>query len=314
MKFDDMKAFVVVANMESFSRAASRLRVAQSALSRRISRLEAQLNVKLLTRHGRGVRVTEFGGILLEKAEGVLREMEQIEVEVVTKSIEPTGHVRIALPPVTGQVLLPPLIDEYRKICPRVSLHVSEAWTGYIEDWLIAGSLDLAILYNPAPSASLQVIPLLAEPLFLIAPKRDACTGKALRHPRKLAIEELADLPLILPSRGYGLRRIVEQMMGDVGVQPHVILEVEGVRIIKSLVERGIGYTILSYAGAYPDAAKGGPLRAIPLEPAKLNWQLCLANRVGLPMTRAVVELRRLIVQEVRRLVRNGLWRGRLLI
>ncbi len=314
MKFDDMKAFVVVANMGSFSCAASRMRVAQSALSRRIRRLEDQLDLKLLTRHGRGVRPTESGKILLERAEAVLREMQQVEIDVMTKSAEPTGHLRIALPPVTGQALLPQVIEEYRMVCPRVSLDIMEAWTGYIEDLLTAGSVDVAVLYNPAPRALLNVIPLLAEPLFLIAPRCDRHTGKMIRYPKKVSVKQLAKHPLILPGRAYGLRRVVEQLLADLGREPVIALEVEGVRIIKSLVERGMGMSVLSYASAYPECTKDGPLIAIPIVPAKLVWQLCLASRQGLPMTRAVSELRRIMIKEVKALVKNGLWRGRLLV
>jgi len=310
MDFDDLKAFVHVANLESFSRAAAQLRIAQSALSRRVQRLEHDLGVKLLTRHGRGVRLSESGAILLEKAEELLRGLKQVESDVITMAKEPTGHVRIALPPVTGQILGPTLVERCRRECPKVTLHIMEGFSGYIQDWLVNSSVDIAILYNPEEATDLLIEPLLMEPLFLIAPTRDPETGKEIHHPSKVRVGDLAKIPLILPSRTYSLRRLIERLAAEHGFHPNVVLEVDGMRITKGLVERNVGYTVFSYAGVYHEVAEG-KLQAIPLHPA-VKWQLSLASKHGPRERRAVSELRRIIQQEVRTLVKKGVWRGQL--
>jgi DNA-binding transcriptional LysR family regulator len=96
MNFEDLSAFVVVAKLRSFSKAAVQLRIAQSSLSKRVQRLEHRFGVDLLKRLGRGVALTEAGAILAHRAEHLIEELDAVEREVCAQMSVPTG--RSALP------------------------------------------------------------------------------------------------------------------------------------------------------------------------------------------------------------------------
>lgn len=308
MKFEDLDAFVRVARQGGFSRAAAQMRIAQSALSRRVTRLEHQLGVKLLTRHGRGVRLTEHGVALVDRATGLMNELESIEQNLLASSNEPSGDVRIALPPTTAQVMVPLIVAEMRERFPRVKLHVREGYGGSLHNWVAEGNVDLAVLYNPEESTDVQITPLLREPLYLVAPTHDTSLPKQVWKNDRIHIKQLGALPLILPSHSHSLRTMLERLAADRRITLHIVNKIDGMRSTKAMVEAGLGYTIFSYAGVYEEVS-AGKLKIIPLHP-HLHWQLALVERKTASPSRALFEVKRSITQHVHAMLQHGFWRG----
>lgn len=309
MDFQDLHAFAHVARLGGFSRAAAQLRVAQSALSRRVARLEHRLGTPLLTRHDRGARPTEAGLVLLGKAEELARQLDAIERDLEGFSAAPRGHVRVAITPSTGEVLAPLLVQECRARFPDVTLLLREGITGYIHEWLAAGDVDLALLYDPEPSADVAITPLLEEPLFLVAP-----TGAALplAPDGSFSLRHLHEVRLVVPQRTHSIRLLLDQMAARYGVALDIAMEVEGMRTTKALVRAGIGVTLFSYAGVHEEVA-AGTLRAIPIKP-RLVWRMALAERRATSDSRAQAAVRGIIESLADRLMERGLSRGRLLL
>jgi len=309
MDFQDLFAFVHVARQESFSRAAATLRVAQSALSRRVSRLEHQIGTELLRRHGRGIRLTEAGSILLARADGLIKEVELIERDVLKLADEPTGQFRIALPPTSGQKLAPLIVLECKRQFPRISLKVREGFSGTIHDWIARGEVDIAVLYSPEDSPDLHIEPLIREPLYLVAP---ASTGAddPLAGVERISLSRIGLLPLILPSRSHGIRVLIDRFAAEHGFHPNIVYEVDGMRTIKGMIEAGLGYTVFSYAGIYEEV-EGGTLRAIPLDPP-IHWYLSMVTSVSPRDPRALGELQAIIRRKAAEMYKSGYWRGQL--
>lgn len=307
MDFQDLHAFFHVARQESFSRAAAQLRLAQSALSRRVLRLEHQLGTKLLQRHARGVGLTDAGALLFARAEDLMRDLARIESDIHTLSSDPAGHIRIAFPPTSGQVLAPFLVAECRQRLPRVTLHIREGFSGAIHEWLVDGQVDLAVLYDPEPRADLAITPLLREPLFLIAPPARLCPDFVV--PAKgIAFRRLAELPLVLPGRSHSIRALVERQAAEHGFTPHVVSEVDGINVTKGMVEAGLGFTVFSHVGVHEEVA-AGTLRAIPFA-RRLDWRLSVAHRKSAPLSPAIAELKRMIAAQIGAMIEKKLWRG----
>lgn len=309
--FQDLHAFVHAAQQESFSRAASQLRIAQSAVSRRVARLEHQLGLRLFTRYGRGIRLTEAGTVLMDRAGDLMRELDQIERDVLTLAREPVGHVRVAFPPTSGQVLAPILVEACRVALPRVTLHLREGFSGAIHEWIGRGEIDLALIYEPEPSADLEILPLIKEPLYLVAPSGPMRVEPTIPEIKSIKMRELARLPLILPSRSHGVRVLIERYAAEHAFRPTVVYEVDGMRTIKGLVEAGLGYTVFSYAGVYEEVT-AGTLRAIGLDPG-LNWTLAMVNRVQSRPSRALTEVRNLLKEQTQSLLERDYWQGQLI-
>lgn len=308
MNFEDLDAFVRVAQQRGFSRAAAQMRVAQSALSRRVTRLEHQLGVQLLLRHGRGVELTEHGTALLERAAGLMEELKAIRTDLLARAGEPRGEVSIALTPIAAQVLVPPLVQELRRSFPQIKLLVREGFSGLIHDWVANGAVDLAVVYNQEPSADLNILPLITEPLYLIAPRvRTDLPELPLRNGH-LPLRALGSIPLILPGPAHSVRTLLERLAAERRFSLDIVNEIDGIRSIRGMVEAGLGYTIFSYAGVYEEVNKG-TVEIIPLTPV-LRWDLVLVERRLQGQTRALAEVRRSLLRQVHRLAECEFWRG----
>lgn len=310
MDFQDLHAFFHVANEGGFSKAAARLRIAQSALSRRVARLEQMLGVSLLQRHGRGVRLTEQGLALVDRSKALMEELEQIERDILVLAEEPTGKVRIAMPPMVSQVLGPLLVTECRRRFPQIDLQLREGFSDLIQDWIAGDQVDLGILYNSGIDTDLDLSPLLDEPLVLLAPP-PGHEGELGTVGDLIDVTQLKDLPLILPSRPNSLRLAVDRVAAQHGLSINIILEVDGVHATKGFVAAGFGYTIFSVNGT--DGASDRLCRVIPFR-QKLSWRLALAQLPRTRKPRAFDEIERVVREQIGRLLTEGRWQGEMMV
>lgn len=309
MLFEDLNAFVVVAQLRSFSRAAAKLRIAQSSLSKRVQRLEHRFGTELLARHGRGVALTQAGEILLLRAERLIHELDALERDVCAQMAIPTGEVRIALPPVTGHFLAPPIMERCKESFPMIRPLIREGTAADIHGWLSVEDVDIALMYNPECGPEFEVEPFLAEPLFLIAPAKDPRTGQAIAYPKSYAMKDLADLPLCLPRRPHSIRVLVERLCAKYGVHPRIEYEVDGINSSKGMIEKGLGVTIFGCVGLKEDI-DAGRLRAIAFASPLMNWKLCIVYPRRDDAQSAVLNVKTIIEQELDRLLKGGFWQG----
>ena len=154
--------------MGSFTRAASSLNVAQPALSRQIRLLEVELRQNLLVRNGRGAVMTEAGKVLLEHGRGILHQVERVREELGRVRGALAGRVAIGLPPSIAKVLTVPLTREFRAQLPQAALSISEGLSNAMQESIVNGRLDIALLYGATPMLGLDITPLLDEDLFLV--------------------------------------------------------------------------------------------------------------------------------------------------
>lgn len=299
-----LQYFKHVAELGSFSKAAVYLSVAQPALSRQIRKLEIELNVPLLYRNGRGVTATEAGSLLLERANALLEQFERVEHEMRSLDGVISGSATLGLPPTVSQVLIRPLINQFRKLYPAVSLEIVEGFSGHVHEWLTDGRLDVAVLYNAPRTKHLASERLLIEELFLIEPP-----GENGREIGQVKLDALARVSLILPSRPHGLRLLVDEVAGKNDLALRVDFEINALSAIKDLVEDGAGSTILPYAAVYKEIASGR-MRAKRIVGKPLSRTLVLATSTQRPLSLAARALAERIKLEVKALHESGKWLG----
>jgi LysR family nitrogen assimilation transcriptional regulator len=297
MDLKQLEYFVRVAELGSFTRASIALDIAQPALSRQVRLLEVELRQNLLTRNGRGVAATEAGKVLLEHARGVLHQVERAREEVEHVRGAYAGNVAVGLPPSLSKVLTVPLTREFRVRMPNASLSVSEGLSATIQQSLIAGRLDIVLLYNAMPSPDVDTTPLLEEDLFLIERKR----GRSA--PKPIALRDVAEKPLIIPSRPNSIRMLVEMELANLGRHPRVALEIDGVPAILDLVADGAGCAVLS-ATAVTTSAKAAALTVRPIVRPRLRSKLSLAVSSKRPATLTQQAMFELIRQTVYRVLK----------
>ncbi len=241
MDLKQLEYFVQVAELASFTRASIALNIAQPALSRQIRLLEVELHHHLLTRNGRGAVPTEAGKLLLEHGRGILHQVALAREELAGARGALAGRVSIGLPPSLSKLMTVPLTHAFRKALPNAQLTLTEGFSLLMSEGLRVGNLDMALLYNPEKSPELELALLHTEALVLISPRAGI---KAFKKTR-IALADVAALPLILPSRPNAFRLLIEREMRTIGKTQQVMMEVDGLNAILNLVQEGLGHAVL---------------------------------------------------------------------
>jgi LysR family transcriptional regulator, nitrogen assimilation regulatory protein len=244
MDLKQLEYFVGVAESGSFTRAAMALDIAQPALSRQVRLLEVELRQNLLIRNGRGAVLTEAGKLLLEHGRGILHQVALAREELSAARGALTGRVSIGLPPSLSRLITVPLTHAFREALPHAQLSLTEGFSVLMYEGLRVGSLDMAVLYNPESSPGLEMTRLHEEELVLISP-RSGLKPASRKEKASIGLGEVADLPLILPSRRNAFRILIENEMMGIGRKPQISLEVDGLNAILNLVEEGLGHGVL---------------------------------------------------------------------
>jgi LysR family nitrogen assimilation transcriptional regulator len=304
MDIRQLRTFVHVAELGSFSKAADRLHIAQPALSRQIRMLEAELKAELLVRHGRGVTLTGAGAVLLDRAAGILRQIEQARADVAAEAGDVAGQVSFGMPPSVGFVLAGPLAEDFRRTCPKVKLKIVEGVGAFVHEWMLGGRLDVGVLYQPGPSRHLETTPLWHEDLYLFA-----AAGAGLDPSRPVPLASLSHHPLILPSPGHGLRGLLERHAARHEIELHVEIEADATRIQKDLAARGLGYSVLPFASVAAEV-RDGLLSAAPITAPAIPRRVVLAYPADRPVSRAARLLGERLISVVRGMLADNAWPG----
>lgn len=309
MNFDDLNAFMAVARQRSFSRASTELRVAVSALSKRVQRLEHAMGRELLVRHSKGVSLTSAGVVVMARAGELLERFDHLERDVFTALETPGGQVRMALPPATSGLLAPRIYERCRQQYPDIAPVIRVGTSDVIHQWLHADELDLALMYNAEESSSLVIQPLLVEPLYIVAPARHPVTRKRIDYPAAYTLADLSSLPLLLSRRPHSIRVLLDRLCARYGQRLNLVFEVDGIEMLKGMIGAGHGVGIFGYAGLR-DELERGELVAIPFNFPLLSWTLSLVTPRRDEASPAVVVIRELLLSAINQLIRQDFWKG----
>ena len=306
MDLRQLRYFVAIVQSGSISRASLALNVAQPALSLHIRNMEADLGVPLLFRTPQGVQATEAGLILLKNAKVILQKFEDAEREIRGVTAEPSGEVRLGLPGTISQILGVPLVIAARQRYPKVTLRIAEAMSGYVLEWLRLGRVDLGLLFRFVEDRDLRSIALLTEALVLFGPGTPPATLVRVPSGESAPFELIADLPMILPSPGHGLRDLIDERAAALQVPLRTAIDIDAYGAIKTLVEQGLGYSILPAQSVQREIGEGR-LRAWAISPA-LSRTVHLVLPSNRPLSEAVKAIEGLSRVTLRDLVRSGTW------
>jgi LysR family transcriptional regulator, nitrogen assimilation regulatory protein len=293
MDFKQLQYFVQVAELGSFTRAASVLRVAQPALSRQVRTLEVELRQALFERNGRGVTLTAAGQRLLAHGRGILQQVERARHDLEAQRGAAAGLLSIGLPPSLSRTLTAPLVEAFREHFPRATLTIVEGLSTYTLEWLAQGRVDCAVVYNATPAAAFDLLPVLDEKLYLVSAR--ARPGSLVGKP--VALADVATHELVIPSRPHAIRMRLETVLAEAGLKPKVGLEIESVPAILDLVQRHPLHAVLSLnaiAGSgQAEAFRLRPIQGAPGTPALVTslWIATSAQRPRGPLLEQAVPL-----------------------
>ncbi|MET7355343.1 LysR family transcriptional regulator [Streptomyces mirabilis] len=274
MELRQLECFVAVAEESSFTRAAARLHVVQSAVSATIAALEAELHTRLLERTSRRVSLSDSGRALLPKARAALDAVRDARdaVDDVTGGVR--GTLRVGTLSSLGMIDLPALLGrfhrEYPAVAVRLATAASDGGSPGLLQALTEGRLDLAFVSMPGPPPpGAQCRDLTATPLDLVVP-----AGHRLARQSRVGLGELAGEAFIDFPSGYGNRAVTDRAFAAAGLQRHVAIEITAIGAGADFVRHGLGVALLPRGSAEPDA----DLVSLPITGADLNWPMSLAT------------------------------------
>jgi LysR family transcriptional regulator, nitrogen assimilation regulatory protein len=282
MDLRQLHAVVLVADTGSVTRAAELLQLVQPAVTRQIRSLEKELDVVLFDRSPGGMRLTEEGAILADRARRALTELERARAELVPEGSSVTGIVTVGLLDSLTDAIAEPLVSALARDYPGIRLRLLTGYSGHLQEWLDAGIVELATLYDVTTSTSLHVRRVLDEHLWAAAP------AEVWPDPnRPVSFAELARHPLVLPAPPHGLRTLIDSAAATADVELEIRAEANTMRVQKQLAAAGIGWTVLPRIGV-ERAIADGTLTGAPLTDPEILRSIVLARSRGTRVPAAV--------------------------
>ncbi len=252
MDVGQLKMFTAVAEDKSFTAAAERLHVSQSAVSRQLKLLEEELGTLLFHRGKRGASLTDSGRILLAAAHRIAREIQDVASQISETHALQRGVLRIGGGMTVCLFILPKLLRKFRAQYKDVDLHVTTGSTEAILRLLRSRDIEIALLTLPLVEPDLEVRQVLKEEMVVLTAPRHPLTRK-----RSVDVRAMARHPLILFEKGSNTRKVVDEFFVAEGIPVNVIMETENVDIIKSMVAAGLGVTIVPFGAIAHDVRAG---------------------------------------------------------
>jgi LysR family transcriptional regulator, transcriptional activator of the cysJI operon len=292
MDLRQLEILKAVAETGSFTGAGRRLHVSQSAISRQILLLEAELNEPVFWRIKRKVRITPAGEALLQLAFRVFDDIRDTTERLSESQQKLSGTIRLVGGMTVSIYVFPTLLKEFQRLHPDVDVKVMTGPADRLVRRLRAGTVDLGLLTLPVDEPDLVTRPVMREELMLVT-----YPGHPLAQRKRIEPQDLNRLPFILYESGSNTRRVIDEFFVREQVQPRIVMETENVEIIKAMVQSGIGSTLISDQ-AIEREVKAGTLVAHHVHGRTLvretGWVYLKANRVPRKiseMTRVLDEL-----------------------
>ncbi len=276
MEIRQLRAFVAIAELGTFTAGALRVHITQAAISMQIRQLENELGARLFIRAPRRVMLTEAGEHLLQRARHILREHDAAVDEIAELAGAERGRLRIgtASAMVTTDVL-PKLLKDVRKQHAGAEITVASGTSESLVQQILAGELDLAFVSLPVEARGINTDRLSQDQLVAIA---SPC--HKLAKQRTISAYTLAGEKLILGERGGNTRRLIDQFFAQAGVTLHVSMELSRQAAIRRMVEEDMGVGIVPLKSV-SEAVEKGRLVRWWIEGAQINWELGIARLTG---------------------------------
>jgi DNA-binding transcriptional LysR family regulator len=268
MDIRSLRAFVAIAETESFTRAGQRLEVSQSAISQQIRSLEISLGTTLFARQARKVTLTQAGNVLLPYARQILAKVD--EAAAVVSDFEALGRGRVVIG-AGGAIchhVLPQLLSDFSERFGKIEVRVLSGFTTDTLKRTLDGTVDVGLLVLPVEVDGIAVADLGRDELVAVAPPGHAWQGQDRVKPKDFNGETL-----VAYNRTSQTFRIVERFLLEAGVFPSFGMEISDLEAVKKMVEVGLGVSVLASWTVRREIADGS-LIARPLAPSGLyrSW------------------------------------------
>ncbi|EED8512726.1 tricarballylate utilization LysR family transcriptional regulator TcuR [Salmonella enterica subsp. enterica serovar Oslo] len=302
MELRQLRYFVRIIETGSMGSAAQDLDIGVSALSQQMSRLENELAIRLLQRTSRGVTPTNAGLAFYSQAQLALRHAD--DAILAAREARLSGHVSVGMAPSTASILGIPFIHAMQENYADVRLHVVESLSGNLERMINTRQIDLAVVFQKDKILRWSARPILEEQLFLIG--SHALLAALPDNP--ITPEQLAGIPVIMPSQGHGLRGRLDAVCQEHALNVEIVAEIDGLALLMRAVRDGLGATL--QPGAAISHLDNDALRVIGVHNPVLSRPNFLVSLSDDELTPAGLAARVVLTKVMRQLVDAGEWPG----
>jgi LysR family transcriptional regulator, low CO2-responsive transcriptional regulator len=276
MEIRQLRAFVAIAETKTFTAGAKRVNVTQAAISMQIKQIEDEIGVPLFIRTPRRILMTEAGDHLLERARKILREHDTALLEIAELAGAEHGRLRLgSASAMFATIQLPQILQKLKAKFPNAEVTVSSGTSAALVERITHGDVDVAFVSLPVEASNIQTELLFSDEVCAIAHP-----NHPLGKQKVISAATLANEQLILGEQGGNTRRQIDEFFQQVGVKPHVVMELSRQEAINQMVENNMGVGI---AGVKTVASEveAGRLISWFIEGAEIKWELGLARLRG---------------------------------
>lgn len=261
MTLKHLKIFYEVCRVESITKAAENLNMAQPAVSTAIRELESFYHVKLFERMNRKIYITNAGSYLLEYADSILSQFE--ESKDVLQDIAASTQIRIGSNVSFGINYLSKIINDFKKKYPEIPIYSLIQNSSQIEDRLLHNELDFAIVDNLSENPSIKQTLLTSDTLIaMYSPDLEFSASHMLffsngQSHNEVSVSDFSKIPLLLREPGSGNRDTLERIFHQYGIHPCIALESTSTQALVEFCLNGQGVLFLPAAQANPFISSG---------------------------------------------------------
>ena len=296
-----LEYLVAVGEEGSVARAATRLKVSQPSVSAAVAKLEDQLEVQLFVRHhAQGVSLTPQGSRLFAAARNLLHHAEEFQRQPASTSGGLAGTLHIASFVTLAPAFMPALIAGFNEPYPNVAVAISEGRQDELIQGLRQGQFETALCYDVDLPEDLRVMPLASFDPYVLLPG-----GHPLANEAAVSLRDLRNEPMILldvaPSRAYFLG-----LFRAHGIEPRIGFSSPSLELVRGLVGRGLGFSLLVTRPFGDRTYEGAPLAARRIVEPGTKGEVCLAALRQLRPTRVMAAFETFCVEFFRRLQSTG--------
>lgn len=280
MNLKQLEAFLWVAELQSFTRAARQLYMSQPAVSFQIKSLEESLGTTLFYRGDKKVELTEVGRLLYHEARQILRHYQKIKEGLDELKGLKRGHLFLGASTIPGEYLLPLLIGRFHRHYPGVEVTLRIAGSGEVIRWVQEREIDLGVTGAPVNNEGLECTPWHKDQLVLIVGPKHPWVGQEM-----VELDELLEEPLLLREPGSGTRRSLEAKLAETGRSlegARIVMELGSTRAVITAVQAGLGVSMVSSLAAAEPLALGRVYQ-VPLKGVDLSRYLYLVYSAEWP-------------------------------
>ncbi|MEQ9466428.1 MAG: LysR family transcriptional regulator [Ekhidna sp.] len=241
MEIRHLKLIREVAETKSLTKAKDALFLSQSALSHQLKEIESQLGTQLFHRVNKQLILTNAGKMVLESAERILKELEKTERSIKKYVSGTSGTLRLATQCYTCYHWLPSLMADFKKEFPNVEIEIFHNNNADVEDQILDGSIDLAIIYENSNRQNVDYHELFRDEVFAIVPKNHPWAKKSY-----VEATDFADQNVIIHSYPLESVSLFSQVLIPEGISPRKVMQVQVTEAVVELVKAGMGVNVMA--------------------------------------------------------------------